>query len=112
VAILAPHGVSPNRAVKIYQQFGGDALKIIREHPYRLCDMPGIGFITADDIARSMGLDPLSPERIGAGLVYALKEAETRGHLCLEKHDLIRQSTAGCPVEVYLAGMALKDGCI
>ena len=92
VAILAPHGVSSNRAVKIYQQFGADALKIIREHPYRLCDMPGIGFITADDIARSMGLDPLSPERIGAGLVYALKEAETRGHLCLEKHDLIRQS--------------------
>jgi len=91
VAALAPHGVSPNRAVKIYQQFGADALNIIREHPYRLCDMPNIGFITADAIARSMGLDPLSLERIDAGLVYTLKEAETRGHLCIEKHELIKQ---------------------
>ena len=91
VAVLVPHGVPPSRAVKIYQQFGVNALKIIKEHPYRLCDMHGIGFKTADEIARGMGLDPLSPERVGAGLVHALKEAETQGHLCLEKHDLIKR---------------------
>ena len=89
VAILAPHNVSPNRAVKIYKQFGQDALRIVREHPYKLCDMSGIGFITADNIARSMGLDPLSPERIGAGLIYTLKDAESKGHLCMENHDFI-----------------------
>jgi exodeoxyribonuclease V alpha subunit len=89
VTLLAPHGVSPSRAVKIFQEFGSAALTIVREYPYKLCDMHGIGFLTADAIARSMGLDSLSPERIAAGLIYTLKEAETRGHLCLENHTLI-----------------------
>ena len=91
VAALAPHGVSPNRAVKIFKEFGPGTLSMIREHPFRLCDMHGIGFVTADAIARSMGLDPLSPERIAAGLIYTLKEAETRGHLCMENHALISE---------------------
>jgi exodeoxyribonuclease V alpha subunit len=39
-----------------------------------------------------MGLDPLSPERIAAGLIHTLKEAEARGHLCLENHALIGDS--------------------
>jgi len=105
VTILAPHGVSPNRAVKIFKEFGPNALTMVREHPYRLCDMSGIGFLTADAIARSMGLDPLSPERISAGLIYTLKEAETRGHLCLENHSLITEcmellGTAGLTEEM------------
>ena len=105
VAVLAPHGVSPNRAVKIYKQFGKDALRIVREHPYRLCDMSGIGFITADGIARSMGLNPLSPERIAAGINYTLKEAEARGHLCLDDRTLVTEcvgllNTPGLTIEM------------
>ena len=91
VAMLAPHGVSPNRAVKIFKEFGPNTLTIVREHPYKLCDIHGIGFLTADSIARSMGISPLSPERISAGLLYTLKEAENRGHLCLENHALINE---------------------
>jgi exodeoxyribonuclease V alpha subunit len=90
VATLAPHGVSANRAVKIFKEFGAATLGIIRERPYMLCDMHGIGFLTADSIARSMGLDPISPERIAAGLIYTLKEAEKCGNLCLENHSLIK----------------------
>jgi len=86
VALLAPHGVGANRAVKIFRQFGPHAAETIKEHPYRLCEMSGIGFITADAIAKSMGLAPLSGERIRAGLLQVLKDAETAGHLCLEKH--------------------------
>jgi exodeoxyribonuclease V alpha subunit len=84
VAALAPHGVSVNLAVKILKEYGAMAIKIVKETPYRLCDMHGIGFITADAIARNMGLDPLSADRIGAGLIYTLQDAEGRGHLCLE----------------------------
>jgi exodeoxyribonuclease V alpha subunit len=94
VAVLAPHGVSANRAVKIFKQFGSDALRIVREHPYHLCNMAGIGFITADAVARSMGLNALSQERISAGLIYTLKEAEARGHLCLENHTFINECVA------------------
>ena len=86
VALLAPHGVGANRAVKIFRQFGPRAAEIIKDHPYRLCEMSGIGFVTADAIAKSMGLAPLSSERIRAGLLQVLKDAETTGHLCLEKH--------------------------
>lgn len=91
IVLLAPHGVTPNRAVKIYKAFGPDAVKIIKSHPYRLCEMHGIGFYTADAIAKSMGLDPLSPERTDAGLLQTLKEAENKGHLCLHKNDFINQ---------------------
>ncbi len=81
VTALTPHGVTPNRAVRIYKQFGRDAMDVIMHHPYRLCQIPGIGFRTADAIACSMGLSLDSEERIDAGLVHTLKEAETGGSL-------------------------------
>ena len=92
VAFLVPHGVTPNRAVKVYQAFGKETMDILRRHPYRLCEVAGIGFLTADQIARSLGLDPRSPERMDTALLHTLQEAEQRGHLCLEKHDFLRQS--------------------
>lgn len=92
VAFLAPHGVTPNRAVKLYRQYGDQTMDIVRNHPYRLCEMVGIGFRTADKIAMSMGFDKLSTERVDEGLLYTLMDAETKGHLCMEKRDLIRQS--------------------
>lgn len=86
IALLAPHGVSANRAIKIFKQFGPETTLIVQNHPYQLCEMSGIGFFTADAIAKSMGLAPLSGERIRAGLLQVLKSAEADGHLCLEKH--------------------------
>lgn len=91
VLLLAPHGVTARRAVKIYKEFGPDAVMIIKTRPYQLCDMHSIGFYTADAIAKSMGLDPFASERIDAGLIQTLKEAETKGHLCLHKTDFINQ---------------------
>ena len=91
VAFLAPHGISPNRAVKLYRQYGDDTMNIVRNHPYQLCEMAGIGFRTADKIAMSMGFDRLSPERVDEGLLFTLTEAETKGNLCMEKHEFIRQ---------------------
>lgn len=90
VTLLTPFGVTPNRAVSIYKHFGAEAIDIVRNHPYRLCEMTGIGFIIADNIATSMGLDLQSSERIAAGLQHVLKNAENNGHLCLEKHNFIR----------------------
>ena len=72
VAFLAPHGVTPNRAVKLYKQYGEQTMDIVRNHPYRMCEMVGIAFNTADRIAISMGFDALSPERVD-------------GHLCKSK---------------------------
>ena len=91
VTFLAPHGVTANRAVKIYRKLGPDTIRIIRENPYSLCETDGIGFLTADKIAVDLGLSPTSEFRIAAGLVQTLKEAETQGHLCLEKTYFIEK---------------------
>lgn len=91
VAFLAPYGITPNRAAKLYLHYGERTLDILRNHPYRLCELAGVGFITADRIAMSLGLDRGSPERIEAALLYTLSEAENRGHLCLEKHEFINR---------------------
>ena len=92
VAFLTPHGISANRAVKLYTEYGSKAKEIAQKHPYRLCELTGIGFNTADKIAQSMGVSKTAPERIDKGLLYTLRDAESRGHLCLEKHDFINSA--------------------
>lgn len=90
VAFLTPHGITPNRAVKLYKEYGDRAMDIVKNHPYQLCKIAGIGFKTADRIAMSMGFDQLSVERVDEGILYALTDAEGKGHLCMEKHAFIK----------------------
>ena len=91
IAFLAPHGVTPSRAVRLYREYGEETMDIVRNHPYRLCELAGIAFRTADKLAMSMGIDPLSPERIDQALLYTLTDAETKGHLCLEKRAFLKE---------------------
>lgn len=90
VAFLSPHGITPNRAVKLYREYGEKAMDIVKNHPYQLCEIAGIGFKTADRIAINMGFDQLSTERVDEGLLYTLTDAEGKGHLCMEKHAFIK----------------------
>ncbi len=90
VAFLSPHGITPNRAVKLYKEYGNKAMDIVQNHPYKLCEVAGIGFRTADKIAMSMGFGRVSTERVDEGILYVLAEAEGRGHLCVEKHELLK----------------------
>ena len=90
VAFLSPHGITPNRAVRLYKEYGEKTMDIVKNHPYQLCDMAGIGFKTADHIAMSMGFDQLSTERVDEGLLYTLADAESKGHLCMEKHEFVK----------------------
>ena len=112
IAFLAPHGITPNRAVKLYRKYGEETMDIVRNHPYRLCELAGIAFKTADKIAMSMGIDPLSPERVDQALLYTLTDAESKGHLCLEKHIFLKEclkllDTAGMTQDMA-AGRAVK----
>ena len=90
VAFLTPYGITANRAVKLYQEYGSKTIETIKNNPYCLCDLAGIGFITADDIAKKLGMDELAPERADAALIYTLKNAETEGHLCMEKREFVK----------------------
>lgn len=90
VAFLSPHSITPNRAVRLYKEYGERTMEIVKKHPYQLCEIAGIGFKTADHIAMSMGFDALSTERVDEGLLYTLTDAEGKGHLCMEKLDFLK----------------------
>ncbi|MEZ4735818.1 MAG: AAA family ATPase [Caldilineaceae bacterium] len=90
---LQSHGVSTSLATKIYKFYGDDAIGIVRQDPYRLArDIFGIGFLTADRIAQSMGLAPDSPQRVAAGVAYALNQATEEGHVFLPTSELVAQA--------------------
>ena len=79
---LHSYGVSTNLAVKIYKQYGDQAMHVVQSDPYRLSrDIFGVGFKTADRIAQSLGLAADHPSRIEAGLVFALQELVQDGHV-------------------------------
>jgi len=78
---LQSHGVTTGLAVKIYKQYGDQAIVVVRNDPYRLAkDIWGIGFKTADRVARQMGFAVDAPERLQAGLRYALGTFSDDGH--------------------------------
>ncbi len=76
--------------VRIYKQYGGNAVDIARGNPYRLCDeVEGIGFERADRMAMSLGLDPEGEARLCSGVKYLLSSNASRnGHVCLPREKL------------------------
>ncbi|MGM3309690.1 SF1B family DNA helicase RecD2 [Anabaena sp. WFMT] len=90
MVFLQGHGVSTIYAVKIYKQYGDKAIAIVTNNPYQLAtDIYGIGFLTADKIARNLGVPADSQFRYCAGLVHALSEAAEDGHCYLPQPELI-----------------------
>lgn len=88
---LNTHGISPLFAARIFKIYGADAIKTVSADPYRLAvDIHGIGFISADKIARSMGIATDSPERMRAAILFQLQQAEERGHCYVTTPQLIR----------------------
>jgi exodeoxyribonuclease V alpha subunit len=91
---LQSHGVSATFAVKIYKQYGAQAIAAVTENPYRLArDIFGIGFKTADRIAGNLGLAIDSPHRAEAGLLFCLEELADQGHCFAERRDLLTSAT-------------------
>lgn len=97
---LQGHGVSTGLAVKIYKIYGDQSIAIVSKDPYRLAqDIFGIGFRTADKIARDLGLPPDAPGRIAAGVRHALNEATDDGHVYLPREKLVETAAEMLEVE-------------
>jgi exodeoxyribonuclease V alpha subunit len=91
---LHSHAVSTNLAVKIYKQYGENALAVVQDDPYRLArDIFGIGFKTADRIAQSLGLPPDHPSRLESGIVYVLNQMSDEGHVFSPQKLLLQQAS-------------------
>ncbi|GAA1945283.1 SF1B family DNA helicase RecD2 [Amycolatopsis minnesotensis] len=86
-------GVSTSLAVRIYKQYADTAIEVVRTEPYRLAgDVWGIGFKTADTIAKAVGIPHDSLQRIKAGLQFTLSEATGNGHCFLPDTELIAEA--------------------
>jgi exodeoxyribonuclease V alpha subunit len=108
MVFLQGHGVSTGLAVKIYKQYGDDSLAIVKNDPYRLArDIWGIGFKTADKIARALGLPPDAPTRIEAGAAHALSELADDGHVYAPQPELIKTASGLLDVASDLLPAAL-----
>jgi exodeoxyribonuclease V alpha subunit len=94
MVFLAGVGVSTSLAVRIYKKYASDSIAAVRNDPFRLAsEVWGIGFKTADTIAKAVGIPHDSPQRIQAGLQYTLSQAaDDGGHCYLPEPNLIREA--------------------
>jgi exodeoxyribonuclease V alpha subunit len=87
MVFLQSHGVGTAHSMRIFRQYGNQAIAVVRHNPYRLCqEVWGIGFKTADRIAMSLGISPQSELRARAGLHYLLQTLTDEGH-CFSPAD-------------------------
>jgi exodeoxyribonuclease V alpha subunit len=102
--------VSTSLPVRIYKNYRDEAIEVVRREPYRLAaDVWGISFKTADQLARSLGIPHDRPQRVKAGLQFALSEASEDGHCYLPETELVTKATRLLGVEVELAGRCLEE---
>ncbi|GAU68097.1 putative DNA helicase RecD/TraA family protein [Streptomyces sp. NBRC 110611] len=95
--------VSTSIAVRIYKKYGDASISVVRNEPYRLAaDVWGIGFLTADRIAQSVGIPHDSPDRVKAGLQYALSQSTDQGHCFLPEEQLIADAVKLLQVDTGL----------
>lgn len=90
---LQSYNLSINQSMKIYKQYGKEAVNVVRENPYKLAeDISGMGFKTADEIASRLGMDKSSPYRLEAGLKFVMMSAAGEGHCYLPKEELMKKT--------------------
>jgi len=83
--------ISLNLSMKIYQQYGKDTVATVSKNPYVLIEtIDGVGFLTADNMAKKLGVSYNGAFRVRAGVVYVLKvSAETDGHTYVTLPELV-----------------------
>ncbi|MFF1959283.1 ATP-dependent RecD-like DNA helicase [Streptomyces sp. NPDC058220] len=103
-------GVSTSIAVRIYKKYGDASISVVKNEPYRLAaDVWGIGFLTADRIAQAVGIPHDSPERVKAGIQYALSQSTDQGHCYLPEEQLIADAVKLLQVDTGLVIECLAE---
>ncbi len=109
---LQEHGISTLFAVRIYKEYGDQAIAMVTEDPYRLAhDFYGIGFFSADQVALSIGLARDSQQRIIAAIRHVLAASREQGHCYLTTNQIeteiqkLLEMDLGVLLEQYLSLM-------
>ena len=76
-------GISSLYCQKLYKEYGAKTAEVVKANPFRLADeIDGIGFLMADNIASSLGIAQVDPQRLAAGTLYTLNQLTVSGHCC------------------------------
>jgi len=103
-------GISTGYAQKIYKQYGDQSIATIKSNPYQLArDIWGIGFKTADTVAKGLNIANDAIERIDAGVEYVLSELSTDGHSCYPEEEFLKTAEELLEIELGKIENRLKD---
>ena len=96
IMFMQKHGIATGYAMRLYEQFGSQAVGKLEKNPYLLCEkISGIGFKTADGVARSLGIMPDDENRLRAGVRHTLTyNAFSGGHTYLPRRILVHSATS------------------
>ncbi len=90
VMFLQKYNISINLAMKISKALGNGSIAKIEENPYILCEkIDGISFVTADTIAKNMGISNNNVKRIKAGIKYIFQKGALNGHTYLNEELIV-----------------------
>ena len=107
---LEKHGVSGGYAARIYRQYSSMAISVMESDPYRLArEVHGVGFIMADAIGRSIGIERDDRQRISAGLEYTLQQCSSNGHCCVPDEYLAGQAQRLLGINLELIRDVLQE---
>lgn len=107
---LQKYGITLNLAAKIYEHYGQSVYRVMEENPYQIADhVPGVGFKTADEIARRIGIHTNSDYRIRSGIVYVLLQAVTDGHIYLPEEEVLYRARNLLEIELLDISHHLLD---
>jgi exodeoxyribonuclease V alpha subunit len=110
MVFLQGYGVSPALAARIYKRYGADAVKRVRENPYQLAfDVWGIGFLSADRLAMSLGIGKETDVRVEAGVRHVLEEAGGQGHVFLPRKRLVEEAGQRLELDVLRVEAAVDS---
>ncbi len=91
--LLAPYQVTPMTANKIYEHFGAKSVEILKDNPYKLCEVSGFGFKRVDAIAMKNGMEFHAPIRIRGSVTATLDEQKNdKGHLYISEEKLVKSA--------------------
>ncbi|MBC8259765.1 MAG: ATP-dependent RecD-like DNA helicase [SAR324 cluster bacterium] len=109
MTFLRGAGISHAYAQRIFVKHGMNSIPLIKANPYLLTEIPGIGFLTADGIARNLGFDINSPLRAAAGIVYILEQQAQNGHTCFPRQALLEKTTDELKIDAVILETSLQQ---
>jgi exodeoxyribonuclease V alpha subunit len=103
-------GISSLYCQKLYNEYGAEAAEVVKSNPFRLADeIDGIGFLMADNIASSLGIDKINPQRLAAGTLYTLNQLTTAGHCCYPVKEFVDKCAETLHVSPEIAAQGLDE---